>query len=156
MNKIEITDKVVEIVKKANKIFGISMEVPDVQFFDKTLKAGYAFRFKNVVSFNTTSARDNSKDFEQTIAHEIAHKITWLLYPNAKQNHGPEFKRIMNILGYHKNLTYHSYDVSSVRKEYEYSCRCGIVKLSAIRHKRAQQGTTYRCNNCHTVVKFNG
>lgn len=160
MNTNEIALKVIEIVDKANKTFGMNMAYPDITFFSKTVKAGYAYKFKNLIAFNTVLARENSKEFEHTIAHEIAHKITWALFPNAKQNHGPEFKSVMRRLGYDReNLTYHSYDVTNVKKrvvkkEYEYTCGCRSIMLTSIRHNRAQSGTIYRCNMCMNVIRL--
>lgn len=39
--------------------------------------------------------------------HEIAHHYVFLYYPKAKQGHGPEFRKIMNILQLNSE-TYHS------------------------------------------------
>ena len=44
------------------------------------------------------------------IAHEIAHLITDQLYPMLNSIMAPEFKYVMESLGYDPR-TYHSYDV---------------------------------------------
>ncbi len=43
----------------------------------------------------------------RTLGHEIAHHYVFLYYPKAKQGHGPEFRKIMNILQLNCE-TYHS------------------------------------------------
>lgn len=44
---------------------------------------------------------------DETIAHELAHHITAILYPKARQWHGVEFRAVMQSIGY-RGDTYHS------------------------------------------------
>lgn len=48
----------------------------------------------------------DTESLRETIAHEIAHHIVAFKYPNAKQNHGPEFRWVMQSIGY-DGLTHH-------------------------------------------------
>lgn len=36
---------------------------------------------------------------DETIPHEVCHVYQEVYYPNAKQRHGPEFRRLMNLIG---------------------------------------------------------
>jgi len=58
----------------------------------------------------------NTSNLEQTIAHEIAHHITKCIYPKAIQWHGPEFKSVMQSIGFNGS-TYHSMNVKMARSE---------------------------------------
>lgn len=77
--------------------------------------AGRAFLRTKRIELNSTILMANLNDFiRTTVAHEYAHIVTNVIFPNAKQAHGPEFKRVMNFLGVEPN-TYHNYDVTKVR-----------------------------------------
>jgi len=54
-------------------------------------------------------------DVEETIAHEIAHHITRKLYPLAKQAHGPEFRSVMQAIGY-DGSTYHTMNPKAAKR----------------------------------------
>lgn len=64
-----------------------------------------------VVEINTAYYVGNSMECNRTlnttIAHELAHFIAYKLFPNAQQWHGPEFRSIMQSIGYSGD-TFHS------------------------------------------------
>lgn len=69
--------------------------------------AGRYFTRGNLVQINTAYYDGvNDKNLKQTIAHEIAHHLQWVLVPGFKQWHGPEFRQIMEAIGFEAN-TYH-------------------------------------------------
>ena len=54
-------------------------------------------------------------NLETTIAHELAHHIAHCIWPHCKQWHGPEFRMVMQSIGYSGD-TYHNMSVSVARK----------------------------------------
>ncbi len=138
MNKDAVIAKVYEVWGAACKTFKLkNTSVPAISFFSKSSIAGKAWYSEHRVEFNEILALENSYSFETTIAHELAHLITDQLYPQAKQHHGPEFKHVMETMGYDPR-TYHSYDVSSVAT------------------RRVKTRFIYLCNSCHKTLEIAG
>lgn len=77
--------------------------------------AGKAY-YSGKVVFNVAyvMALSTPEQFDETIAHELAHIVQYRIYPRAKQAHGTEFRDIMAWLGY-SGCTYHSYDSSRAK-----------------------------------------
>jgi predicted SprT family Zn-dependent metalloprotease len=70
--------------------------------------AGRYFPSGNIMQINTAYYDGiNDIDLQQTIAHELAHHLQWMLFPQFKQWHGPEFRHIMQGIGYSGD-TYHN------------------------------------------------
>lgn len=163
MNRTEIEAKTSEIWGEANKLFTLKNKVlPSISFFSKSGIAGKAWYMEHKVEFNEILALENSSAFETTIAHELAHLITNQVYPNAKQHHGPEFKSVMERLGYDPR-TYHSYDTKSVstkrvKVRYEYACvTCGkTYEVARPTHLKAQSSVGRYVCTCKSPIKFTG
>jgi predicted metal-dependent hydrolase len=77
--------------------------------------AGFAY-YSGKVEFNLAYACTLEKltDFDQTVAHELAHIIQYRLYPKALQAHGIEFRGILARLGYRGDRC-HSYSVHKAK-----------------------------------------
>jgi SprT protein len=136
----------------------IDFVTPEVGFEAKGTTAGLAYRNGKRVAFNTILAEENRDEFDNTIIHELAHLVTYKVYPRAKQNHGPEFKRVFVYLGGNGKRG-HTYDVCSVinttkvKKQFIYKCNCQVHTLTSIRHNRIVQGKqTYSCKHCRTKL----
>lgn len=163
MNRTELVAKTAEIWDKANKLFNLKNKaLPVIGFFSKSGIAGKAHYAEHLVKFNEILALENSDTFETTIAHELAHLVTGQLYPNAKQHHGPEFKAVMERLGYDPR-TYHSYDTKSVSTKrvkirYEYVCTtCGkTYEVAKPTHLKAQSSIGRYVCTCNSPIKFTG
>lgn len=129
------------------------MKMPTVNFFSKGKHAGLAYRHAHVVEFNETLMRENSSNFEKTVVHEIAHRATFQLFFNAKQQHGPEFKYVFQTLLDRLNIneqatTYHSFNISTVARDRQYVYRCSNGcehQVGAIVHRKIQQGEVRIC-----------
>lgn len=100
---------------------------------------------------------------KKTIIHEYAHHLTDKLYPNAKQSHGPEFKRIDLLLGGRgtaratlPEVISNGLNANSKRAVFVYKCNCRKHELTSIRHNRALKGVGYRCGACYTKLEFVG
>ena len=92
----------------AQEKFGLLFEVPDLSFeINSKHVAGNANYKKNLIRINPAFLLAHTERvLSRTVPHEIAHLICHKLYPNAKQHHGPEFRKIMKELGC-EDSTYH-------------------------------------------------
>ena len=100
--------------EELSKIYKIG-SIPAISFNNnKSPVAGYAYRWEKRVEFNLRFAEE--QDFETTIMHELAHIVQYKVYPFAKQAHGPEFRSIMQTMGF-STRTYHSYNVKEAKSK---------------------------------------
>lgn len=103
--------------------------------------------------------REGIEEFENTITHEIAHAIQKIIYPRAKQAHGPEFKKIHIVLG-GNGKTHHSYDVKGLRKRaiqrHVYICGCTSHKVATPTHNKIQKtnGAGFLCKLCRGELTY--
>lgn len=154
----EVVNKVAFYINKAKEIFpNHQINMPEVTFDVSRVKvAGTAYGIRKV-SFNVNYF--TQEDFwKTTIGHEVAHIVTKIVYPHAKQAHGPEFRHVMNLFGL-DGRTYHSMVVNTylAKYKYEYSCGCGkIFNLSSCIHKKVQNGQNRICKSCKGRIKFIG
>ena len=71
--------------------------------------AGRYYPSGRIVEINVAyyNGDGNTEQLTETIAHEIAHHIAHCIWPNASQWHGPEFRMVMQSIGYDGD-TFHS------------------------------------------------
>lgn len=163
MNRDDVRARVVDLCILADKIFNTKLlGNVSVGFYSKGTAAGLAHRSGHV-EFNEVLMARHPEDFDVTIIHEVAHIVTFKVFPNAKQAHGPEFKRVMRMLGVDNPTRCHSYDVSGLIrrktvKRFEYVCEHGCTHgLTIHRHKTIESGMVrYRCAKHGTYIKFTG
>lgn len=158
MTREDIVSRVHFYISEANKIWNQKLDMPEVTFYTKGASAGLAKFISHELSFNEVLAKENTDTFENTIIHEVAHLVTFRVYPNAKQKHGPEFREVCQTLGGSGN-TYHTYDVSSVaikrtKTRYIYVCRDCSFKYELTKQKH-DKAYLYRCK-CNGVISFTG
>lgn len=148
-----------------NKFFpGYNFSCYIVYRNDMGRTAGIADLIANRIELNETLLAENFDEFMvTTIPHEVAHLLTRQFYPEAKQAHGPEFRKVCDRLGYpDAGKTYAKYDITSVISKkpttlYVYECMhgCMTFKLSALIHKRiSTEGQIRGCGECKTVLKY--
>jgi SprT protein len=95
---------------------------------------------------------------DQTIPHEVAHYITYCLYPFRRvKPHGEEWRSVMQAFGVEPKVT-GNFDLAGIpTKHYQridYNCGCKSHQLSIIRHRRVQSGQAeYRCKDCRQLLK---
>lgn len=71
-------------------------------------RAGRYYPHTRMIEINTAYFDGiDCENLDITIAHELAHHITAVLYPKASQWHGVEFRAVMQSIGY-RGDTYHS------------------------------------------------
>lgn len=157
MNREQIVAKVKEVTLLANKEFNVNMPVPQVRFFAKGRVAGRAYYGEHLVEFNETLAKHNPEKFYQTVIHEVAHLVTFKVFPRAKQAHGPEFKLVDVRLG-GRGTRGNTYDVSvsKVKKTYvRYVCKCACQE-HYVTKKVADKAGRYRCRTCRASLAYTG
>jgi SprT protein len=142
---------------------GLSFSCPIYYRSDMRRVAGIADCDVRHIELNETLLSENFDKFMvTTIPHEVAHLITREFYPNAKQNHGPEFRQVCVDIGYpDAGRTYADYNVESVyapkpSTKHVYECvhGCHTYKLSKLIHNKIQNGQVRRCGECKTVIKY--
>src|SRR5699024_10015094 len=88
-----------------------------------------------------------------TVPHEVAHVAIHRRYNRGRvrvRPHGPEWKALMQAFGV-SDETCHHLPVTPSRqlRGVRYACGCDEPAwLTSIRHRRAQNGTVYRCRRC--------
>jgi SprT protein len=125
--------------------------------------AGYADPTISTIQLNETLLAENFEQFLiATIPHEVAHILRAHLYPEAKQDHGKEFRKICMQMGYPEAAkTYNRYDTSSVVAKkpqtlYVYECIHGCMpyKLSKLLHNKIEKGVVRGCGECRTMLQY--
>lgn len=156
-----VEDKINEYVYKARECFPVYssvIRVPEFAFdLTESKIAGRAYRNQNKVSFNPDYI-GNDDFWNTTIPHEIAHKIVFVVYPTAKQAHGPEFRYVMQLFGCDVS-TYHRMETEAIieKRPHSYACKCDTLhNISNCIHKKMQAGQVRRCNRCCEPIKYVG
>ena len=128
--------------------------------------AGIAQPYSNRVVISRDYLKECTETtIKETIPHEICHLYTAKYFPFAKQAHGPEFRRLMNILGL-EGKTYHSMKLANepekkTRKKYRYVYLSEVTKkeclLTSQQHSKMIAGTAiYRHKMTGEKIIFTG
>lgn len=160
MQKDQVIAKVHQVVDQLNRMLKTSIEYPKVSFEDLGPRtAGVARIRRHEVVFHP--AYMSHEHFEkETITHEVVHLFVPKVFPNFKQHHGPEFRRLMNAMGCTGN-TYHNMGRVETTKRtrvvsrFEYVCGCEgkVFQISATIHNRIKAGQKRCCPTCKYVVR---
>lgn len=139
--------------------------VPEHRVVYESIGRGTAgtFRFSTkTFTFDPWFAERYTEDYiARTVPHEVAHMIQRIVYPKAKQSHGPEFRKIMSALGA-PTATYHNYDVKDApgrhSRNHQYKCACEgkVFNLTTRMHNSINKGAGRRCNACLTSIVYIG
>jgi SprT protein len=122
--------------------------------------AGTASYATSTLTFDPFYIEQNPKAYmARTVPHEVAHLLTRMLYPEAKQHHGPEWRAIMKRLGA-EATTYHSYDTTNApgrhARDHVYKCACRQFNLTKKMHNSIQNGNSRRCLSCKGSLTYVG
>ena len=157
-----------EIVDLAEVMF--SREFPGLKLvIDRKPKGKHTLAYyrpftRSVHINDVTIGLLDEQTLKHIIIHEIAHHVMPIIFPNHKQDHGPEFKRVDRALGGLgqtridiKDASHAFLAASSVRKtkKFTYSCICTPNhQLTTVRHNKIVRGlATYSCAKCNTRLK---
>ncbi|RJS94463.1 SprT-like domain-containing protein [Salinisphaera sp. Q1T1-3] len=145
-------------IDRAREITGASarrLPVPEVRFDLRGRAAGqavFARRSRRChVRINADLLASHPREMlDETVPHEIAHVVVYRLYGTRAKPHGREWQSLMQAFGVDASPC-HALPAEPVRrlKQYRYVCGCDEPAwLTSIRHKRACNGTAYRCRRC--------
>jgi len=157
----------IEEDKKALELQGENFFIEAECFFDRAFKrptylfnqrgkaAGTAHLQKNIIKINPILFINNKEEFfEQVIAHEVAHLITFQLYGRVRP-HGKEWRYVMTEVFKRPALTTHQLDIKEVAgKQFTYQCACSTHQLTIRRHNKVLKGGNYLCKQCQSTLHF--
>ena len=93
---------------------------------------------------------------EQTIPHEVAHLVARDLYGTCNRSHGPQWQRVMQVLGKVPDRC-HNMNVAPAKvitRPHAYECNCSTHMITKLLHKRILAGQNRVCNKCKTKLRF--
>ena len=140
---------------EAECFFDRAFERPTYLFNQRGKAAGTAHLQRNIIKINPILFINNREEFfQQVIAHEVAHLITFQLYGRVRP-HGKEWQQVMTKVFKRPALTTHQLDTKDVAgKEFTYRCACTTHQLTIRRHNKVLKGNRYLCKNCRSELVF--
>lgn len=157
MNEQQITAVYEEQWNRAKAMFSHYPKVakapmPQVRMFARGAVAGRAHRNGSMVEFNTAIAAANGVAFTETIIHEIAHIIQYMINdPRKIQPHGREFHSIMQQLNNGKSSRCHSYEVPGY---VQFECSCKTYCVSPQKASKMRRSlSSFFCKKCKSGFK---
>jgi len=143
----------------AERHFNCVFKRAEISFQLRGQKAGVAHISENRLRFNPVLYKENREHFLlHTVAHEVAHLVTYHLYGNRIRAHGPEWQAVMQTVYRLPAQRCHSYAVNRTAKtHYLYRCQCPDREpfaLSAQRHARVNKGMHYLCKVCRATLTY--
>jgi SprT protein len=151
----KVEERIQQLLVVARRELGFAAPRPEIRFDLRGQSAGQARlspKGRGLIRFNPWLLLQHGEDFiEQTVAHEIAHCLTFCLYGRNARPHGAEWRQLMKLLGAAPERCHH-YDLGEVPQRqvsrHPYHCGCQEHELSAIRHNRVRKGQRYLCRRC--------
>jgi SprT protein len=120
-----------------------------------TLGRAYYSLFK--IELNQRALDKNRDAVRQTVAHELAHLISYEIYGLHGKGHGVRWKSVMIRLGFSPERC-HSVDVSEFkarRTKVKAKCECKTHEISSNRATKMKNRTAfYRCGLCKTRLEL--
>lgn len=140
---------------EAECFFDRAFERPTYLFNQRGRAAGTAHLQANLIKINPVLFINNRAEFfQQVIAHEIAHLLTFQLYGRVRP-HGKEWQHIMESVFKCPAQTTHQFDIKEViGKQFNYRCLCTTHQLTIRRHNKVLNGNNYLCKYCQSVLNF--
>lgn len=130
--------------------------------FELTGRAAGMYRVqrgRRVIRYNPhIFAKYFDDNLANTVPHEVAHYVTDMLYGLRNvRPHGPEWRAVMRALGVRPEVTCR-YDLDGIplrrQQRFSYRCACSTHSLSAVRHRRVQNGqASYNCRRCRAPLR---
>lgn len=117
-----VAKKFGEVIKRAQERFGLGAEELGRMRLEIANDlprdwAGSAHRRTHLLRLSLSHLLQH-EDYvvDEVLPHEVAHVVQQIVYPNATQAHGPEWKFVMRELGC-KFSTYHSLPTVATRRK---------------------------------------
>lgn len=162
-----VIEEVGRLLRRLAQQEGITLAAPEIGF-DLSGTAAGQYRClrrgrmeRHQLRFNPyLLARHFRKGLDTTVPHEVAHyAVSVLAEQQRPRPHGPEWRRLMRILGAEPDVT-HGFDLDGIpvkrQKRWRYRCTCRDHELSTTRHNRSRRGMAYLCTFCRAPLVFVG
>ena len=154
-----LIERVEACYQKAEHYFNCSFKRPDISFKLRGQKAGVAHICENRLRFNPVLYKENREHFLlHTVAHEVAHLISYKVYGKNIRAHGPQWQAVMQDVYRLPADRCHNYAVKNKTKtHYLYRCQCTEREpfaLSGQRHARIKKGLHYLCKECRGKLTY--
>lgn len=162
----EVRKQLVHWVSRAREITGADVRrlpIPDLRFDLRGRAAGQTvFRKRGqgcLIRVNEQLLQEHPGPMlQETVPHEVAHAVVYLLHGRRIKPHGAEWRAMMHAFGLPATVC-HTLPAEPMRRleRFRYACGCSEpVWLTSIRHRRACSGTAYRCRRCGEILKYSG
>lgn len=163
----EVEQAVKQWVVRARNILGMTqrqLPTPTIRFGLRGRMAGQAVLARrrgdaNAIRINIELLLSHRREMiDVTVPHEVAHVAIHCRHGRRVRPHGPEWKALMHAFGVPADVC-HDMPTTPTRKLRQFPYRCGcdeLAWLTSIRHRRAQNGTVYRCRRCGDKLEFAG
>lgn len=142
-----VLDKVAQLIALANQKYRITLPHIDVRFDLRGATAGQAGKVRGqwMMRFNTDMMQNEGWNhlYNGTVPHELAHVVC--MYTGTDFGHGRTWRNTCVALGGNGQRCHNEKVVYANGKTFYYTSSTGrVVAISAIRHRKIQQGHTYR------------
>jgi SprT protein len=144
------------LLDQARRDFAVRIPTPEVRF-DLRGRAAGQIRLTPAqswqVRYNQALLIRNPDTFiAQTVPHECAHLVAFVLFGRSIRPHGMEWQGIMHHFGAEPRRC-HAFPLDHLPTRrlrlFPYHCTCRTHELTVTRHRRALAGQTYYCAACH-------
>lgn len=144
-----------QLLCRASEHFNIDLPCRDIRFDLRGKAAGMVVfpRTGNpYIRYNKLLLEQNGEAFlSQTLPHEVAHLVAYVLHGRSIRPHGKEWKAVMEFFGADAvrchNFSLDNHSVKKLRR-FTYACQCSRHQLTSIRHNRILKGQRYLCRRC--------
>ncbi len=154
----QVLTRIAELLTLVETRLGLHLPMPTVDFDLRGGRAGAAYPMQYRLRFNGLLLIDNTDHFlRQTVAHEVAHLVTYRLYGQQARPHGPEWRKVMAQLFGVAAARTHDYDIRiAAALTYVYRCGCRERQhyFSIRRHRNALRGNLYLCRHCRMPLSY--
>ena len=144
-----------QLLYKAAEHFNIDLPYTDIRYDLSGRAAGMVVfpRTGNpTFRYNRLLLEQNRETFlSQTLPHEVAHLVAYVLHGRSIRPHGKEWKTVMEFFGADAVRCHNfSLENNSIKKlsRFTYACNCRRHQLTSIRHNRILKGQSYLCRRC--------
>ena len=149
--------KLIEYITVVNKKFNREFTLPILVFRQLGKRAGCAWYIDNKIELNSDFCHNGHLEdmLNQTLPHEIAHIISYLIYGRCGIGHNHHWRNVMRVLNVVPRRC-HAYSLVNVktrtRGKYNYNCKCKTHVVGSTIHNRILLGTVYTCRTCRTAL----
>jgi SprT protein len=148
-----VENQVLETFEQAQRIFGRTFDIPTLSYsINSGGKAGYAqYRQWHIAINDKYLVAHPDTVINEVVPHEVAHLLTFNLFPRFRQHHGPEWKSVMRRLGLPPARCHRMQLVEA--HPHTYVCNCRKHFVSDLIHRRMMVQPRW-CRKCRSTVVF--